>query len=162
MLELVNCVILVIEVGCMFNSPNPSSTKDAILEIEELERQADERKDDFPFIKLTCSELRLLKSAAKEWAKITDTNKSSANRLCNLNLIRILHIKNAGKETIEICEIRTRGINYLQYLSGEKSEKRSDHLHDWWIAIVSALIGAFLSEPMWTVLHQLADLFQNK
>lgn len=47
----------------------------------------------------------------------------------------------------------------------EKSEierQKRQFRHDWKIAVFSALAGAFLSEPLWTLIRQIIDLFLEK
>lgn len=91
-------------------------------DIQDWERQRDAQKIDFPFIRLSHPELRLLKEAEKDWVRITDENRRSAIRLRDLDLGRIVRSTN-GSET-EAFELRDRGRNYLMYFRGIKLQKR--------------------------------------
>lgn len=141
----------------VFRPTNPNDRHLTMLELQDWERQRDSKKDDFPFIHLSRKELILLKSTTHGLVEITPKNQSAACRLRDLVFIRILQ----PKSNVEVCEIRIRGRNFLHYLSGEKSEKRRDHIHDWKIAVFSALAGALLSQPMWDFLRWLFDFFQQ-
>ena len=45
------------------------------------------------------------------------------------------------------------GICYFENQADQRAERRSRRLHDWLIAIFSAMAGAIASEPLWRFLH---------
>lgn len=115
---------------------------------QEYQRQIDKKSDDFETIRLSRKEYKLLSAAEKDFIKVTSKNRSSAYRLQTLNLIKVLRSCNEH-ENIEICEIRERGVNYLFFYRGKKSERKEDYAHEWRMQIFSAVAGAFLSRPLW-------------
>jgi hypothetical protein len=57
--------------------------------------------------------------------------------------------------------ITDKGKDYLAYIHQRDSQKKSDYIHDWMIAVVSALAGAFLSEPLWTLLRTMLSMLSQ-
>lgn len=53
------------------------------------------------------------------------------------------------------------GKTYFEDKSDRLAERRQRNLHDWLIAIFSALIGAIASEPLWAGIHHLLDLIHQ-
>lgn len=61
----------------------------------------------------------------------------------------------------QIC-ITPEGQARLQHLLLEANERKAQYRHDWKIAIFSALFGALLSEPVWSLIYFLIDLISTR
>lgn len=56
-------------------------------------------------------------------------------------------------------ELTEAGKCYFEIIADETARNRKQFLHDLTIAVISALAGAFLSEPLWSLIK---DIFQPK
>lgn len=54
------------------------------------------------------------------------------------------------------------GISYFEREADEKEKIRKEFMHDWKIALFSAIAGAFLSEPLWLFLKWAYSLFSRQ
>lgn len=64
----------------------------------------------------------------------------------------------SGKlESYSALRLTPSGIDRLDALIKERSDRRRQFFHDWMIAVVSILGGALLSDPLWSLLHRLFD-----
>lgn len=133
----------------MFHPTNPNDRHQTVAELQDWQRQRDEKKEDFPFIHLSESQKTLLQACKLDWVKVTDENRNDAIRLRDLDFIIKGKTDHPNKENIEFCEIRDRGRNYLEYLDGEAEKERRQFSHNWKIAIFSAFAGALLARPLW-------------
>lgn len=137
----------------------PSNSNDKILtdmEMKDWERKRDAKTDDFPMICLSKEELRLLRRIIKEgkdYIKVDENNIDHATRLRDFDFIRIMRTDCPGKESVQFCEIRARGITYSNYIDAEKRKEKRSRAHDWKIAVFSVLGGAFLSAPLWAFIR---------
>ena len=145
----------------MFIPTNPNDRHQTDMEYQEWQRQRDAKKDDFPVIALNKQEFSLLKKCDNDYIQITNQNRNSALRLRDLDFIKIIKPIGSKENDIECCSIRERGRNYLRYNINEKTDKRKANWHDWKIAIFSSLAGAFFSNPLWSLLHMIAERFQS-
>ena len=116
---------------------------------QEIQRQIDKKSDDFGTIEISKKEFKLLQKSKNKLVIVTSKNQKYAFRLQELDFIRILRFSKPGKESVDVCDIRTRGENYLYYKKAHMAEKRSEYLHDWKLQIFSAIAGALLSRPLW-------------
>lgn len=117
------------------------------------------KSDDFQNIILTKHELSLLENIKLDCIKITDENRFEASHLDNLRLASIHSLDSGKGEGFEFVQLEWRGLNYLSYLDGKKAEEKNRRKHDWWIAIVSAILGALLSEPLRSFISEVVSLF---
>ena len=102
----------------------------------------------------------LSKKELKRLRKLAGANRlllqvPEDTKLINLHLIEHALLRDSNGNALGWhCRIKDTGENYLKYHDRRNAERRSDRLHDWLIAIVSILGGAFLSEPLWNLLRQ--------
>lgn len=54
--------------------------------------------------------------------------------------------------------LRPKGRCYFEAERDEHREKRKDRLHDWALALFSAIAGALLSEPVWAIIRYVLSL----
>lgn len=132
----------------MFRSSNPNDAHLTNMEYQEWEKERDAKKDDFPFIQLTAQELKFLNSLSRKRIEITEKNKNIVFRLRDLVLIETLRTDLPDNRTINFCQIRERGQNYLMYVKHTKALKRIESRRYWITTViaVTALIKAFLPE----------------
>lgn len=74
------------------------------------------------------------------------------NVLSAQELIACKDCTTSNGEKITIIKLRTDGIKYFEEKAARQKQTRKNHMHDWLIAIFSALAGAFLSKPLWELL----------
>ena len=111
---------------------------------------------DFENIFLTEEELKRLKELAKsgKWERHSLHEKGLREHgLVDRMLFRNPDGSSAGLHS----KISDKGMIYLKRLEREKKEKRSDRFHDWILAIVSLILGALLSSPLWSWIGSLFD-----
>ncbi len=143
----------------MLAPSNPHDWHQTHVEEAEWQRQRDQRKDDFPEIALDKPTLRLLKkikASEEEEFAVDETDRHRAKMLLSSDFVTVKYFADSNG-IIKSCKIRERGIHYLNYLSAEKSKERRQYAHNWKIAIFSALAGALLSEPIWSLIRWVVD-----
>lgn len=148
----------------MFIPSNPLDTHQTNIEYEQYQREIDKKTDDFPVIRLSKEERKLLNKFSKfdiQFDKLDEKNRSRAKRLQSLNLIQILGREVSVSKTLYFCKIRERGVSYLRYINDESAKSRKDRAHDWKIAVFTAIAGALLSKPIWTVINQIVEAFSK-
>lgn len=144
----------------MLKTSTPYDHHQTLAEIMEWERQRDQKKDDFPVIRLDAATYNLLFDISEkksDYVCITGKNEQYALRLRDLDFIRISVFDCPEKQDKKFCEIRPRGENYLNYVESEKARIKQEHAHNWKIAVFSALAGALLSEPLWIIIRFVLD-----
>lgn len=107
---------------------------------------------DFENIFLTKDEdkwLRKLSDAATPLPSSQHEKGLMEYGLISRELLRNTDGSSAGLHSI----ISAKGTAYLAHLSRSKKARRSDRFHDWIIAIVSLILGALLSDPLWELIH---------
>ena len=145
----------------MFRPTNPNDRHQTDMEYQEWQRQRDKKKDDFPVIALNKSELYLLRQCDEDIVLQTSKNHNDSIRLRDLDLIQIMRPNDPSKNQNEYCFIRERGRNYLRYIDDKKAAEQRANRHDWGIAIFSSLVGAILSDPLWSLIRWIASHFQE-
>lgn len=143
----------------MFRPTNPHDHHQTEIELREWNRKRDEKKDDFPLIRLNEDDFEFLVKIekSKDFVFIDEKNKSRATRLRDFDFIVIKKTDSPEKENFSFCEIRTRGKNYLDYVRDEKNREKRQRAHNWRIAIFSAVTGALLSEPLWAIIRAVSS-----
>lgn len=63
------------------------------------------------------------------------------------------------KDHFKRIDLAPSGKHYFETQSDIEENQRKKNLHDWKIAIFSALAGALISEPLWSLIRFLSDLF---
>lgn len=120
------------------------------IEYMEWQRERDAKKDDFPYIRLSRKELKLLENISTEEIKIDSKNRADAIHLRDLVFINIFTADCSDKENIEFCQIRERGRNYLVYIKEERKKERRSTIRFYittvitTIAAVAAVAGVLI------------------
>lgn len=52
------------------------------------------------------------------------------------------------------------GLSYFEREADDKAKRKEKHIHNWKLAIFSALFGALASEPLWTGIRFLASIIR--
>lgn len=103
-------------------------------------------------IQLSRQTLSLLKRIERNqhinWKK--EEHTSSYKTLAYYNLVTYSPSSNTGS-------ITPKGVQVLLWYE----DRKSSELHDWKIAIFSAIAGAFFSEPLWGIIHSLFRLLSE-
>ena len=75
----------------------------------------------------------------------------------DLRLKYLIDEKYVSGDPLPLAELRLtkKGIIRLDELSQERAEKRNQRIFEFALAIVSALAGALLSEPVWSIIEKL-------
>lgn len=70
-----------------------------------------------------------------------------------LSAMGYITAKRPPRETDRRITLTNAGICYFESQADQRAERRSRRLHEWLIAIFSALAGAIASEPVWRLLR---------
>lgn len=113
-----------------------------------------------PEIELNKKERKLLDDVEEKAAYATDETFEPAKRLRRFGLVVIQQCRTnktgvvlSGVGLGLLVVITDKGHDYLSYVRNREASKKADRLHNWKIAIFSAMTGAFLSEPLWIILR---------
>lgn len=52
------------------------------------------------------------------------------------------------------------GLSYFEREADDKAKRKEEHIHNWKLAIFSALVGALASEPLWAGIRFLASIIR--
>lgn len=113
-------------------------------------------------IELSPKERSLLEAIERDSTCATDATLNPAKRLCRFGLAAMQPCAANDKDAVlsriglaHLITITEKGHDYLSYIRNREADKRADRMHNWKIAIFSALAGALLSEPLWVILKAL-------
>ena len=107
-------------------------------------------------IYLSKSDIRILKKLERnsqiEWSSIETAVHETSLEYCDLVVP-----SRSGK----YATLTMEGRQALMQYRNAKQRQRSEHIHNWYIAIFSTIGGALLSEPLWAgirwLISQLLD-----
>lgn len=112
---------------------------------------------NFDYIQLSKEEIQRLRQLA-EAPNGLDSGPNEKNlmeyRLITRNWYHV-QTEDGAHKSEAVSVITSDGRNYLTYVSTLKRARRKEHLHDWLIAIFSAICGALLSEPLWELIRRI-------
>lgn len=104
---------------------------------------------DFSQIRLSKAELKLLRSVKSSSAPFPDEHYE---RLMQHDFIEPSEFPSEGRIKMIATD---RGIDYLAFADSLEASERKNRRHEWLIAIFSTFGGAFLSAPLWDLVHWL-------
>lgn len=126
--------------GNVFIPTEPNDRLRAEAENQNWMNERENRKDDFPYIALTRTQLDLLSRSQDDAVLVTEENENDIAVLCGHGFV--YRLENDGKAGILANK---RGENYLAYEKQESSKECRLTIKDIIVALIGAACGFLLN-----------------
>lgn len=126
--------------GNVFIPTDPNDRLRTEAEYQNWMNERENRKDDFPYIALTRTQLDLLSRSQDDAVLVTAENENDISVLCGHGFV--YRLENNGKAGILANK---RGENYVAYVKQESSKECKLTIKDIIVALIGAACGFLLN-----------------